>query len=101
MLTVTPEFVTGFLKQADTADADILEARKQTLIQQQQPMKLGSLVFLVIGALLTLSIIGAIPGLPMLAIAGWVQWKARGNLKVIHEAFDAYVSQGGAIAVTR
>ena len=34
MLTVTPEFVTGYLKQAHSSDPDILASRKQELVQK-------------------------------------------------------------------
>jgi len=95
MFTVTPEFVTGYLKQAHSSDPDVLASRKQELVQKQQPMKIGSLVFIVIGAILTLSIIGAIGGLPMLAAASWVQWRARNNLKTIEAAYQAFVAGGG------
>lgn len=92
MLTVTPEFVTGYLKQAHSSDPDILQSRRQELMQQQQPMKLGSLVFIVIGAILTLSVIGTIVGLPMLVAASWVQWKARSNLKTIDTAYESLLA---------
>lgn len=92
MLTVTPDFVAGYLKQAGSSDAQVLASRKQELVQKQQPMKLGSLIFIIIGAIMTITIIGAIAGVPMLAAAGWVQWKARTNLKTIDEAFDAFMS---------
>ena len=95
MLTVTPEFVTGYLKQAHSSDPDIMASRKQELVQKQQPMKLGSLVFIVIGAILTISLIGAIAGLPMLIAASWVQWKARNNLKTIEAAYQAMTTGGG------
>lgn len=94
MLTVTPEFVTGYLKQANSPDPDILESRRQELVQKQQPMKLGSLVFIVLGAILTISLIGAIVGLPMLIAAGWVQWKVRNNLKTIDSVCQALVAGG-------
>lgn len=92
MFTVTPDYVAGQLKQLSSQDPQVLESRRQELIQTQQPMKLGSLVFLVIGGILTITIIGAIVGLPMLAAAGFVQWKARSNLKVIDEAFQSFVA---------
>lgn len=92
MLTVTPDFVAGYLKLAGSSDPDVLASRKHELVQKQQPLKLGSLAFIVIGAILTLSIIGTIPGLPMLIAAGWVQWKVRGNLKTIDAAYDAFLA---------
>ena len=95
MLNVTPEFVTGYLKQAHSSDPDILQSRRQELIQRQQPMKLGSLVFIVIGATLTISLIGTIVGLPMLIAASWVQWKARSYLKTIDAAYEALVAGRG------
>ncbi len=48
---------------------------------------------------MTISVIGAFVGLPMLAIAGWVQWKARTNLKVIDGAYREFVSGGESLAV--
>lgn len=92
MITVTPEFASGYLKQAGSSDPDILQSRRQELVQKQQPMKLGSLLFIVLGAILTLSVIGAVLGLPMLAAAGWVQWRARANLKAIDAAYASLAS---------
>jgi len=99
MLTVTHDFVIGQLKALASQDPQVLESRRQQLIQQQQPLKLGSLAFLIIGAIMTISVIGAIVGLPMLAIAGWVQWKARTNLKVIDGAYREFTSGGESLAV--
>ncbi len=92
MLTVTPDFVAGYLKLAGSSDPDVLASRKHELVQKQQPMKVGSLVFIVIGTILTISIIGAIGGIPMLAAAGWVQWKARANLKTIEAAYADFLA---------
>ena len=72
MLSLTPEYASGYITQAGTANPVVLEARRQELLQRQQPAKIGSLAFLAIGGLLTITIIGAILGIPMLAIAGWV-----------------------------
>lgn len=96
MISLTPEFVTGYLRQAGSSDPTALESRRQELIQRQQPMRLGSLAFIVLGAILTISIIGAILGLPMLAISGWVHWKARTNLQTIDAAWRAMVPAGSA-----
>lgn len=99
MLTVTHDFVIGQLKALASQDPQVLESRRQQLIQQQQPLKLGSLAFLIIGAIMTISVIGAFVGLPMLAIAGWVQWKARANLKVIDGAYREFTSGGASLVV--
>lgn len=92
MFTVTADFVTGYLKQAGTRDADVLASRKHELVQKQQPMKFGSLWFIIVGAVLTITIIGAIVGVPILCIAGWVHAKARGNIRTIEAAYLEYVS---------
>lgn len=96
MLSLTPEYASGYIAQAGTGNPVVLEARRQELLQRQQPAKIGSLAFLVIGGILTITIIGAILGIPMLAIAGWVQWKVRGNLRVIDDAYRALVSAPAA-----
>ena len=98
MFTVTPDYVTGFILQAGSGNPVVLEARRQDLMRRQQPAKIGSLAFIVIGGIMTVTIIGAIVGLPMLAIAGWVHWKVRGNLRVIDEAYRALVSSPAAAA---
>ena len=92
MLNLTPEYVTGFITQAGTGNPVVLESRRQELVQRLQPAKIGSLAFLVIGGILTVTIIGAILGIPMMAVAGWVHWKVRNGLKVIDEAYRALAS---------
>ncbi len=61
-------------------------------MQRLQPARIGSLAFLVIGGILTVTIIGAILGIPMLAVAGWVHWKVRNSLKMIDESYRALAS---------
>lgn len=55
-------------------------------------MELGSLVFIVLGAFLTITLIGAFAGVPMLIAASWVQWKALGNPKTIDAAYEALLA---------
>ncbi|MBP6796727.1 MAG: hypothetical protein KA124_01395 [Luteimonas sp.] len=92
MFTVTPDFVTGYLKLAGTPDPDVLAARKHELVQKQQPMKLISLWFVIVGAILTITIIFAIVGVPLLCIAGWVHARARKNVRTIEAAYQDFVS---------
>src|SRR5690606_9239145 len=92
MLNLTPEYVTGFITQAGTGNPVVLESRQQELVQRLQPARIGSLAYLVIGGILTVTILGAILGIPMLAVAGWVHWKVRNSLKVIDEAYRALAS---------
>lgn len=92
MFNVTHDYVVGQLKLLGSQDRQVLESCRQQLVQQQQPMKLGSLGFLILGGVLTITIIGALVGVPMLVIAGWVQWKARANIATIDAASQAYLA---------
>lgn len=93
MFNVTQDFVTGYLKLAGSNDSDVLAARKHELVQKQQPMKLISLFFIVIGGIMTITIIGALGGIPMLCIAGWVHARARSNIRTIEAAYQDHLSR--------
>ncbi len=92
MFTVTPDFVTGYLRLGGSSDPDTLAARKHELVRQQNPMKYISYILLAFGAILTLTIVGAIAGIAALCIGGWLLSRVKSNVRLIEEAHRDYVS---------
>ncbi|HRN62898.1 MAG TPA: DUF5362 family protein [Luteimonas sp.] len=93
MFTVTPDFVTGYLKLAGNNDPDVLAARKSELIRQQSPMKYFAIVLIVLGTMMTLTIIGAIGGIPVLCTGGWLLSRVKSNVRLIEEASQDYINR--------
>jgi len=65
--------VIGALKSTGSQDADVLYAQKQQLLAPASHLKLLGMILMGGGALLTITVIAAILGIP-LAIFGWFCW---------------------------
>jgi len=90
MFTITPDLVTSRLKQAQPQERAVLRGVADELRATQTQMKYGSMFFIGLGSLLTLSIIGAIVGLPMLIAALWVFLRVRKNLATVETVLTEY-----------
>lgn len=100
MFTVTPDFVTGYLKLASSNDPDVLASRKSELIRQQNPMKYFAIVLIVFGSIMVLTIIGAIGGIPVLCVGGWLWSRVKSNVRLIEEASQDYIARLSAHVAT-
>ena len=81
MLTVSQNQLVGALKATGSRDPDVLFAAKEATMAQQRQLKLIATVFMVLGGVLTASIIGAIVGVPMLGGAFWLRRVVSRNLE--------------------
>ena len=93
MFTVTPDFVTGYMKLAGNNDPDVLASRRSELIRQQGPMKYFAIALIVLGSIMTLTIIGAIGGIPVLCVGGWLLSRVKSNVRLIEEASQDYINR--------
>ncbi|MCW5580101.1 MAG: hypothetical protein KIS72_01995 [Luteimonas sp.] len=93
MLTVTPDYVTGYLKLGGSNESDVLVARRDELIRQQKPMKYISIAAIVFGSVLTLTIVGAIAGIAALCIGGWLLSRVKSNVRLIEEVCEDYIAR--------
>ena len=83
--------VTGFFKTAATRDPDVLLVKKQTLIAPNRSLKFVGIALTVFGAFLTITMILAFFGIPLMIVGGWIWWFAKRNIGVVEAAYSEYV----------
>jgi len=90
--------VIGALKATGSTDPDVLFAAKQDLLDQYKPLKTMSLIPIICGALLCLTVIGAIGGVPLILLGWWLRRKCNRNIATVEEGFSDYLSSIGVKA---
>ena len=83
--------VLGSLKATGSRDPDVLLLQKQKLLAPNKSSRFAGFCLAILGALLSLTIIGAILGVPLLLLGGWFWWVGRQNISVVESAYDEYV----------
>ena len=83
--------VLGHLKSSGSRDPDMLHAQKANLVDVAKFPKLAGIYVMVMGALLTVTILGAFLGIPMLILGWWMRGRGVKNLKVVNQAYDEFV----------
>ena len=100
MLSLDRQTVIGALKASGSKDPDVLYTTKKKLIEQTRGLRMWSWIPIICGVLLTLTIIGAFIGIPMIIIGIWLRMKTGKNLRIAEEAYNEYLaSVGGASPV--
>jgi hypothetical protein len=84
--------VTGVLKSTGSRDSDVLASARAKLEGVPRMHKLMGLALLIVGALMTLTIVGAVVGIPSALAGWWLRRRAAANLATIDAAFIAYTS---------
>ncbi len=88
---LTHQQVIGSLRSTNSTDRDVLFARKEDMLAETYRMKLLTIVPLIIGGILTLSIFGAIVGIPMIIFGYLVRKTYKSNIAVAESAFAEYL----------
>jgi len=83
--------IIGTLRATGSSDRDVLFAKKEELLAETKRLKLLGVVPLIIGTILTLSIIGAIVGIPMLIVGFSVRKAYKHNIEVTDAALAEYL----------
>lgn len=83
--------VLGALKATRSNDRDVLFACKEELLQDTNRMRPLGIVPIFVGILMTLTIVGAIVGLPMLAFGIWVQLRIGHNRRTAETALRQHL----------
>ncbi len=98
LLKIDRQGVLGHLKSAGTHDPDVLHASKAQLLQAVKfPRTVGTYLML-LGVLLTLTILGAVLGIPLL-IAGWfVRRRGVNNVRTVETTYAEYTRAQNAPA---
>jgi len=82
--------VIGALRSTGSTDPDVLFAKKEELLSETKRLKLLGIVPIVIGAVMTVSILGAIVGIPMIIFGILVRKTISHNNSVAEAALAEY-----------
>jgi hypothetical protein len=95
LLSLDKTVVLGALKSTVSKDPDVLRAKLGELTEQTKGLRLWSWVPVISGALLTITIIGAIIGVPILLLGIWLRRKTARNLKMADDTMNEYMQSLG------
>lgn len=83
--------VLGALKATGSTDPDVLYARKEEMLAESRRMKLLGIGPIVVGTAMTLTIIGAVVGIPIVIFGVTMRNRIKRNTKLAEEAYTEYV----------
>jgi hypothetical protein len=83
--------VIGSLRATSSTNTDVLFAKKEELLQETQRLKLLGIVPIVVGVILSITLVGAIVGVPMIVFGILVRKSYQHNLRVSDDAFNEYL----------
>jgi len=98
MFTVTRQQALGALKATGSSDPDVLFAAKEALLVLSRPGRVVTLIVMIAGGLLTLTIIGALAGLPALLVAWWLRRRFTRNIRTADAAYQEHLASLAAPA---
>lgn len=82
-LSLDRQAVLGYLEAAGSHDPDVLHSHRASLVSLGRFPKLAGIYVMVLGALLTVTILGAFLGIPLLVLGGWMWRRGVRNLAAI------------------
>ncbi len=85
------QHVIGSLRATGSTDPDVLFAKKEDLLAETKRLRLLGIVPLIVGTILTVSIIGAIVGIPMLLVGFSVRKSIKHNNEITSAALAEYM----------
>ena len=88
--------VIGALRSTGSNDPAVLFAKKEELLAETKRLKLLGIVPIGIGVIMTISLIGAIVGIPMIIFGFLVRKSLKHNLDVSEAAFAEYLRNTAA-----
>jgi hypothetical protein len=87
--------VIGALRATGSTDPDVLFAKKEDLLSETKRLRLLGIVPLVVGTIMTVTVIGAIVGIPMLVVGFSVRKSIKHNIAVTDAALAEYMQSIG------
>jgi hypothetical protein len=90
-LRLDRQTVIGYFKAAGTRDPDVLHSHKASLVSLGKFPKLAGIYVMVMGGLLTITILGAFIGIPLLVLGWWMRRRGVRNLEEIEAGYDEYL----------
>lgn len=98
--TATKPQVIGALKATNSTDPDVLLAAKEDLLDQYRPLKMMSMVPILCGGLISLTILGAVIGIPLIVLGFFLRRKCKRNMATVESAYDEYLATLGLPRLT-
>jgi hypothetical protein len=89
-LKLDRQTVVGYFKSAGTRDPDVLHSQKSTLVTLGRFPKYAGIYVMVLGALLTVTILMSFLGIPALFLGWWMWRRGKRNLEAIEEGFAEF-----------
>lgn len=87
--------VIGTLKASGSRDPDVLHAQKAALLGPLKIPRIAGVICILSGAFLTLTLIGAFIGIPMI-LFGWWFWRRGGkNIAAVESGYTEYLATLG------
>ena len=96
---VSPQQVVGALKSTGSIDPDVLFAAKEALVAPVKPLKFMGIWAYVTGGLMTLLILTAFIGIPLIVFGWWVRKRGAENIATIETAYSEYLRSVSGSAV--
>jgi hypothetical protein len=83
--------VLGFLNASGSRDPDVLYGRQAQLVSLARFPKLVGVVLMVVGALLTVLVLPALVGVPLVILGWWTRSRGVRNLKLVDATYAEFV----------
>jgi hypothetical protein len=95
-LSLDKTTVIGFLKSTGSRDTDVLYTQKRNLESAARFPKLAGVYLMVVGGLMTVMILTAFIGIPLLILGWWMRRRGIRNLQAVEEGYADYVGSVAA-----
>ena len=82
--------VIGALKATGSSDPDVLYARKEELLAPSRSLKLLGIAPIIVGIAMSLTIIGAVVGIPAILFGLFIRKRIRANIGTAESAPSEY-----------
>lgn len=80
----------GALKATGSSDPDVLFARKEELLTDTRKLRLLGVFPIIVGVVATLTVVGAVVGIPAILFGLWVRRRIRHNVTTVDAAYAEY-----------
>lgn len=87
--------VIGALKATGSSDPDVLYARKEELLIESRRMKLLGIFPVIVGVAMSLTVIGAVVGIPVILFGLSVKKRIRTNIETADATVAEYLASIG------
>lgn len=95
-LSLDKSTVIGFLKSTGSRDSDVLYTQKRNLESAARFPKLTGIYLMVVGGLMTVMILTAFIGIPLMILGWWMRRRGIRNLEAVEQGYAEYAGSAAA-----